>query len=95
MGQPDLPDYYDGVLGVAFLFGLPLIVWAWWRLNLDVELKIAAMVSPCSLSSGSSQASRCVICFRLFQRYRWLWPLRALFLPTGRGELSVKRFNGC
>ncbi|HVG32383.1 MAG TPA: glycosyltransferase family 39 protein [Pyrinomonadaceae bacterium] len=45
MGQPDLPDFYDGVLGVAFLFGLPLIVWAWWRLGLDVELKIAAMVS--------------------------------------------------
>jgi hypothetical protein len=45
MGQPDLPDFYDGVLGVAFLFGLPLIVWAWWRLKLDVELKIAAMVS--------------------------------------------------
>lgn len=45
MGQPDLPDYYDGVLGVAFLFGLPLIVWAWWRAGLDVELRIAATVS--------------------------------------------------
>jgi len=45
MGQPDLPDFYDGVLGVAFLFGLPLIVWAWWRSGLDVELRIALMVS--------------------------------------------------
>jgi hypothetical protein len=45
MGQPDLPDYYDGVLGVAFLFGLPLIAWACWRLELSVELKIAVMVS--------------------------------------------------
>jgi hypothetical protein len=45
MGQPDLPAYYDGVLGVAFLFGLPLVVWAWWRAGLDVELRIAAGVS--------------------------------------------------
>lgn len=45
MGQPELPAYYDGVIGVAFLFGLPLIVWAWWKLGLDVELRIAAAVS--------------------------------------------------
>ena len=45
MGQPDLPAFYDGVVGVAFLFGLPLVVWACWRSRLDVELKIAAAVS--------------------------------------------------
>jgi hypothetical protein len=45
MGQPDEPDYYDGVIGVAFLFGLPLIVWAWWRSRLAVELKLAVFVS--------------------------------------------------
>jgi hypothetical protein len=45
MGQPDQPAYYDGVIGVAFLFGLPLVVWAWWRSRLDAELKIAAGVS--------------------------------------------------
>lgn len=45
MGQPDLPEFYDGVIGVAFLFGLPLIVWASWRSRLDVELKIGAAVS--------------------------------------------------
>jgi hypothetical protein len=45
MGQPEQPVFYDGVVGVAFLFGLPLIVWAWRRLGLDVELRIAAAVS--------------------------------------------------
>ncbi|MBA3768279.1 MAG: hypothetical protein H0W99_15140 [Acidobacteria bacterium] len=45
MGQPDLPAYYDGVVGVAFLFGLPLVVWACWRSRLDVELKIGTAVS--------------------------------------------------
>lgn len=45
MGQPDLPAYYDGVVGVAFLFGLPLVVWAVLRSRLDVELKIGAAVS--------------------------------------------------
>jgi hypothetical protein len=45
MGQPEQPAYYDGVVGVAFLFGLPLIIWACWKLGLDVELRIAAAVS--------------------------------------------------
>jgi hypothetical protein len=45
MGQPDLPAYYDGVIGTAFLFGLPLVAWAWRRKGLDVELRIAACVS--------------------------------------------------
>jgi hypothetical protein len=45
MGQPDLPAYYDGVIGVAFLFGLPLVVWAGKRSRLDVELKTGTAVS--------------------------------------------------
>jgi hypothetical protein len=45
MGQPEQPAFYDGVLGVAFLFGLPLIIWACWRSGLSVELRIAAAVS--------------------------------------------------
>lgn len=45
MGQPELPAYYDGVIGVAFLFGLPLVIWAWRRAGLDVEARIAAGVS--------------------------------------------------
>lgn len=45
MGQPEQPAYYDGVIGVAFLFGLPLIAWAWWKQGLDAELRIASAVS--------------------------------------------------
>jgi len=43
--QPEQPRYYDGVLGVAFLIGLPLLIWALWKLDLAVEIKIAAAVA--------------------------------------------------
>jgi len=43
--QPEQPRYYDGVLGVSFLIGLPLLIWALWKLDLAVEIKIAAAVA--------------------------------------------------
>jgi len=43
--QPDRVELYDGVLGVAFLSGLPLLLWALLRRRLDVEIRIAALVS--------------------------------------------------
>ena len=43
--QPEQPEYYDGVLGVAFLIGLPLLIWALWKFDLAVEIKIAAGVA--------------------------------------------------
>jgi hypothetical protein len=43
--QAVLPSYYDGVLGVAFLFGTPLLAWALWRRRLDIELRIGALIS--------------------------------------------------
>ncbi|HET7875280.1 MAG TPA: hypothetical protein VFN71_07120 [Methylomirabilota bacterium] len=43
--QMGLPSYYDGVLGVAFLFGTPLVAWALWRRRLDAELRIGALIS--------------------------------------------------
>jgi len=39
--QPEIPQFYDGVLGVSFLLGLILIIWAWRSFNLPVELKSA------------------------------------------------------
>lgn len=45
--QPDQPPYYDGVLGIAFLFALPLLAWALWRRRLEVELRLALVVSAC------------------------------------------------
>ena len=43
--QPDQPAYYDGVLGIAFVFALPLLGWALWRRRLDVELRLAVLIS--------------------------------------------------
>ena len=43
--QPEQPENYDGVLGVAFLIGLPLLVWALWKFDLPVEAKIGAGVA--------------------------------------------------
>jgi hypothetical protein len=43
--QPDQPARYDGVLGIAFLFGLPVLIWALSRRRRDVELGIAVLVS--------------------------------------------------
>ncbi len=45
--QPELPQYFDGVLGVVFLFGLPLIIWAYRRSLLDSSIKIALLISGC------------------------------------------------
>jgi hypothetical protein len=42
MGQRYVPALYEGLLGVGFLVGAPLIVWALVRRVLDVELKIVA-----------------------------------------------------
>ena len=43
--QPEIAQYFDGVLGVAFLIGLPLVVWALWKFELPIEVKIGAGVA--------------------------------------------------
>jgi hypothetical protein len=45
--QPDQPPYYDGVLGIALLFALPLVAWALLKQRLDIELRLALLVSGC------------------------------------------------
>lgn len=45
IAQPELARFFDGVLGVAFLIGLPLLIWALWKLDLAVEIKIMAGVA--------------------------------------------------
>jgi uncharacterized membrane protein len=44
VSQPEQAAYFDGVLGVGFLFGLPLLIWALWKFELPVEAKIGAGV---------------------------------------------------
>lgn len=43
--QAEIAVRYDGVLGVAFLVGLPLLVWAAWRGLLRAEMKAAAALA--------------------------------------------------
>ena len=43
--QPENPELYDGVLGAAFLIGLPLLIWAIWKKKLADEFVIAAGVA--------------------------------------------------
>ena len=45
VAQPEQAEYYDGVLGVAFLIGLPVLVWALWKFDLAIEIKIVAGVA--------------------------------------------------
>lgn len=43
--QPEFAANYDGVLGISFLLGLPLLLWGLWRVGLSAEVKIAVAVS--------------------------------------------------
>src|SRR3989442_9433506 len=43
--QPEEPVYYDGVLGVAFLFAVTLGLWALATRRLEAELGLALLVS--------------------------------------------------
>ena len=43
--QPEQPAFFDGVLGVAFLIGLPLLIFALWKFDMPVEVKIGAGVA--------------------------------------------------
>ncbi|HXJ79159.1 MAG TPA: hypothetical protein VMS64_10800 [Candidatus Methylomirabilis sp.] len=83
--QPDQPAHYDGVLGIAFLFALPLLVWALCRHELDVELRIAAL------------ASAALFVFWLFssQQLRFLLPaLPGLAVSMTAAAMSAERGTG-
>ena len=45
IAQPEQAANFDGVLGVAFLFGLPFLIWALWKFDLPVEAKIGVGVA--------------------------------------------------
>jgi hypothetical protein len=45
MAQPEQAAFFDGVLGVAFLLGLPILIWALWKFDLAVEIKIGVGVA--------------------------------------------------
>lgn len=43
--QPEVARFFDGVLGIAFLFGLPILVWGLWKFDLPIEAKIGSVVA--------------------------------------------------
>lgn len=45
VAQPEDARLFDGVLGVTFLIGLPLLVFALWKFDLPVEVKIGSGVA--------------------------------------------------
>lgn len=45
IAQPEQAAFFDGVLGVAFLFGIPMLIWALWKFDLSVEIKIGVGVA--------------------------------------------------
>ena len=44
LAQPEQPPLFDGVIGVAFLIGLPVLIWALWKFELPAEVKVGAGV---------------------------------------------------
>ena len=43
--QPELATHFDGVLGVAFLLGLPFLAWALWKFEMPAEAKIGSAIA--------------------------------------------------
>lgn len=84
LAQPEIPQFYDGVLGISFLLGLILIVWAWRQFDLPVELKIAV------------GASGIVFLFWLFssEQLRYLLPIvPSLAVATAVSANLISRAN--
>jgi 4-amino-4-deoxy-L-arabinose transferase-like glycosyltransferase len=44
LAQPEQAPLFDGVIGVAFLIGLPVLLWALWKFELPAEVKVGAGV---------------------------------------------------
>ncbi len=84
VAQPEQPAYFDGVLGVTFLIGLPLLIFAVWKFELPVEVKIGCGVA------GT------VFLFWLFssQQLRYLipiLPLLAIGIAAAVEKIAEKR----
>ena len=83
-GQREVAAAYEGVLGVSFLVGAALVVWAWARGLLDVELRIAAV------SGGAFFAWWLVSA----QVLRYLFPALPLLALAGVGGAAALTARG-
>ena len=45
IAQPEQDNFFDGVIGVAFLMGLPLLIWGLWKFDVPVEVQIVSGVA--------------------------------------------------
>lgn len=84
VAQPEQPVFFDGVLGVAFLIGLPLLIFALWKFDVPVEVRIGASVAAI------------VFLFWLFssQQLRYLipiLPLIAIGIAAAVEKIAEKR----
>ena len=43
--QPEIATHFDGVLGAAFLIGLPILIWALWKFDMPAEVKISVGIA--------------------------------------------------
>jgi Dolichyl-phosphate-mannose-protein mannosyltransferase len=86
VAQPEQPAYFDGVLGVAFIFGLLFLIWALWKFDLPVEAQIGIGVAGV------------IFLFWLFssQQLRYLLPvLPVLAIATAlAAEAIAKKVDG-
>ena len=79
--QPEDARVFDGVIGVAFIIGLPLLGFAFWKFELPVEVRICAGVAGI------------MFLFWLFssQQLRYLLPivpLLAIAIVAAAGKVS-------
>lgn len=84
--QPEVHVHFDGVIGVAFLLGLPLIVWAVWKFDLKTEAKICAGIAAILFLFWLTSS----------QQLRYLLPaipLLAIAATASIGAISTK-FSG-
>lgn len=45
VAQPEIAEKFDGVIGVSFLMGLPVLVWGLWKFDPPVDAKIGAGIA--------------------------------------------------
>lgn len=68
--QPEQAEYFDGVLGVAFLFAVPFLIWGLWKFDPPIEAKIGSGIAAI------------IFLFWLFssQQLRYLLPILPLLI---------------
>ncbi len=84
VGQREIASSYEGVLGVSFLVGLALVVWAWASGGLGTELKIA----------GAAAGAFFVWWLASAQVLRYLLPALPLLAVASAGAGAVLATSG-